>query len=58
MTDDRRAELAALHTRAACEEARRQSALARGDRQAAADAAAELARLHTRACDLERQQPA
>lgn len=55
MTDPAKAELQAIATRAAIEEARRQAALARGDRQSADDAAAELSRLHARYRDLEQQ---
>jgi len=54
MTDSQR-ELAALKMRAAEQEARRQSAAQRGDRDAARDAEIELSRLWSRACDLERQ---
>lgn len=52
---EREAEMQALCTRAATEEARRQQALERGDRQAAADAEIELSRLWSRYVDLGRQ---
>ena len=52
---DREAELAALLTRAADMEARRQAAVLRGDYQAAREYELELSRLHSRACDLKRQ---
>lgn len=48
-------ELAALHTRAATEEAARQAAERRQDWQAVREHEQELSRLHARACDLERE---
>lgn len=53
MTDPH-AELEALKTRAACEEARKQAAIARRDWPAARDAEIELSRLWARHCELER----
>lgn len=57
-TDDQRAELAALKTRAGVEEAARQAAETRGDWQAVREHEQELSRLHARACDLERHRAA
>lgn len=49
---DSRAELQSIWNRAALAEARRQAALSRGDRYAAADAEIELSRLWSRYMDI------
>jgi hypothetical protein len=51
------AEMQALCTRAAEQEARRQAAAARGDRDATREAELEISRLWARYLDLERQTP-
>ena len=56
--DEAKRELAALLTRAGVEEAKRQSALARGDYLAAREFELEISRLHSRAVDIERQHRA
>ncbi|HSQ69566.1 MAG TPA: hypothetical protein VLM41_05735 [Steroidobacteraceae bacterium] len=52
---DAATEMKSLAIRASIEEARRQAAASRGDRQAAQEHETELSRIWSRYCDLERR---
>ena len=53
--EDAATEMKSLAIRASIEEARRQAAASRGDRQAAQEHETELSRIWSRYCDLERR---
>jgi hypothetical protein len=53
--EDAATEMKSLAIRASIEEARRQAAASRGDRQAAREHETELSRIWSRYCDLERR---